>query len=201
MKSSAMVRIGAGLIVLGASLGAAPAFAQPVGLAGGASQGPQMSVEVRSDRADGRLTLHRLLAIGGRSWWTGRRQAVFQPLCTAPCVTTLAVGSHFLGVSLDGREAIPVRGSIDVQRALSLEVDYRDRRGLRTAGWITFAVGMAATLGLLLGGLVPFATQSDPDDGFVTAMLASSLGTVLLTGAISIPLVSFRDGATVRVVP
>ena len=111
------------------------------------------------------LMLHRLTATATVTVWTGNGVGgalidQFEPICAAPCDATVPPGTYTMGISSDG--GTPRRAghaAFNVDRDLSLQMEYESREGIRIGGWFIFGVGTAAFLGLTLAPLFTGGTD------------------------------------------
>lgn len=62
----------------------------------------------------------------------------------------LPQGLYELALSLDGHREIVASNLINIDRSGTVTGEYTDRSELRTVGWVTFGVGLAAGLGVML---------------------------------------------------
>jgi hypothetical protein len=189
--SSFVSALGAASVLAALSLAPCLAAAQPGAVV--APPGPPVTVDVRAEGREG-LTLHQVIVEGPRSHWTGRRYDATRPLCTAPCRLQLPAGAYRFAISEGGD---PTRSDqlTDLRGPTQLSLDYQNRAGLRTAGWVTFGVGAVLGAGLAVPGALLLVEQ----ETLAYGLLFAGLGTIALAGIVSIPFVAFEDH--VRITP
>ena len=160
-------------------------------------------VPVRVEAPPGaQFALHRLVLEGPRSFWTGRRQNIFEPICGAPCDVQLIPGSYRFGISVNGSDTAETPGFIDVNRAMTLDIEFESRTGLRVVGWVIFVASLVGGAAMALAGTGLYVDSeigsSDEDLGIglmiggLAVMLGGSLG-------VALPFIALNDHADVVV--
>jgi hypothetical protein len=154
-------------------------------------------------KSDG-ITFHRrsASAIG-----TGGTALGYDVMCTAPCEVSVPSGSYRLGLSRKGEVATEAEDDVVVPPGQStIEGEYIDRSGTRTAGWIVFGVSVASFM------VVPKLFETEecedspysgrqcreviPDTGWIVGTAVGAGGLVAAT-----LMVMTRDKARISVSP
>jgi hypothetical protein len=77
----------------------------------------------------------------------------YQPICEAPCDATLLSGRYRMALSLSGGKPVDVAQPIQLTGDSVVEGRYVDKRHLRRAGWVTFAVGAVTGMALMFASV------------------------------------------------
>ncbi|MGF1466863.1 MAG: hypothetical protein ACFCGT_12085 [Sandaracinaceae bacterium] len=123
-------------------------------------------------------------------------EVAFERVCSVPCGLGLTVGTYRLALTRL-RQVVPAP-PIDLEAGGTLDVWYRDRRGVRALGWVLGPVGMSGGVVMLGYGLFLFGFAPPSD-----TVLLLSAGTALLATSLIvwIALAALQDGAVLRFVP
>jgi hypothetical protein len=97
----------------------------------------------------------------------------FQPLCVGACETRLAAGVYTFGVARYGRAPLAAP-PIPLRSEGTLTATYRNRRAMRTTGWIIAATG----LGLMLSGFIVWPLWGSEDADVFAPIIASGGATM-----------------------
>jgi len=125
----------------------------------------------------------------------------YQPICEAPCEATLLSGRYRMALSLGGGRPVEVAQPIDLTSDSVIEGSYVDKRRLRRAGWITFAVGAVAGMALMFASV---DYRSDPyfgDQLRYPPMFYSGVGILVSSIVAGAVLAAQNDEAHVKVYP
>lgn len=150
----------------------------------------------------GRFALHRLVLEGPRSFWTGRRRNIFEPICGSPCDVQLVPGSYRFGISVDGSDTVETPGFIDVNRPMTLDIEFESRSGLRAVGWVIVVASLVGGAAMALLGANQWASaESGSSDENVGLGIMLGGFAVMLGGSLGagLPFVAFNDHADVVV--
>lgn len=167
---------------------------------------PGVEVQVKTGKAN----------LSGFTWTGGRHggigafsgtASVYSTLCIAPCRTSLPVGSHRLGLTLDkDSSVVEVESPVSITGPGTLRADYESRRGLRIAGLVTGLGGGLVGLGLFYASFdsgskncdsYGFCMKGAPD----SSLLYGGLGLIGVSTLVGFILVLQPDKATVTFVP
>ena len=136
---------------------------------------------------------------GGISTFRASSDA-YSALCIAPCTLRHPEGNFRLGLSKERREVVENDGIVAIDGPGRLVGVYRDRQGVRTAGWVTGIGGGLLGTGLIVAGIVD--TQANVEGGVLTeepntALLVSGISIGLASGIAAWIMASIRDKAEI----
>lgn len=137
-------------------------------------------VTLRVRSADEHLTFHRITHVGSHERYIR--------LCAIPCELSLAPGRLHVAVSRGEEEPLWVP-PVDLTSDGTLDVEYLDRSGVRTAGWAVFTVTLIGSIAALFGLLAV---------GEPMAGTAAALGGVGGGLVVSLPMIGLHDGAVIK---
>lgn len=130
---------------------ASPASAQDVAPISFRSATPDVTLHVRT----GTTAVPVMMGDGRGGATTGIvYRGVYRRLCTAPCEIMVARGQHQLALSLGVGGEQDVGQLVSITGPSTLYAEYTSHREARIAGWLTFAVGVASGLALILAGVI-----------------------------------------------
>jgi hypothetical protein len=132
----------------------------------------------------------------------------YEHVCGAPCDASLTAGKHRLALAFRDRDPVQT-GEVTLEGPVTLKGSYDDKRGLRTAGWIVFGVGLGAGASLVAGSLASSSEDCSKQwlTGFCTgsspkgALLGAGLGTIAVGAVVGLAMVLLHDHADIEVVP
>jgi hypothetical protein len=139
---------------------------------------------------------------------TGRTVKEFEHVCGAPCDASLTAGKHRLALAYRDRDPVQT-GEVTLEGPVTLKGSYDDKRGLRTAGWIVFGVGIGAGASLVAGSLAGSSENCSKQwlTGFCTgssphaALLGAGLATIAVGTVVGLVMVMLHDHAHIEVLP
>jgi hypothetical protein len=176
-----------------ASLGAVAALTWSVAARG--QDGGSSVVHLEADRP-GMQYLVRTRADAAR----------YEPLCVAPCETTLPAGTYRMALSIPGVAApAQVGDAVAVPGPATLRATYRSNAGHRITGWTLLGVGVAIGVRSLAWGLAQKEVDcgdnhqcgTGPNMGSVVVGIAS----IVVGLAVGLPLALKADQVQIEVEP
>lgn len=178
-------------------LGRAPSVDLGVAIGVPTATGGPVEVEVRSVRPGLRLYLQPL-ATSGSPGPTGP----MDPICVAPCDSTLRSGMYAAAVGHEEGDPAPVLAGLRIDAPAVLHLDLEDNHAVRVGGLVAAAsLLVTSAASLVLGGLMIDSGNRDlHDSGWGVAFLTT--GTVLgVFGLAALGTVTVDDRGVVRVTP
>jgi hypothetical protein len=145
----------------------------------------EASLEVRADREG--LSLHRVTGSAAVVVPVGRGMGsamidAFSLVCAAPCSTTLPPGDYRLGVAQGDGQPVRASGIAHLGPGYhEVSLSYDDRNGFRVAGWVTFALGAAASAALMSLSLFVGPTECSSITGYCRNTISTPM---LVSGAV-----------------
>jgi hypothetical protein len=147
---------------------------------------------------------------GGRAVYVSGTADAYSTICTAPCTTSLTLGTHRMGLTQGGGHVVPAEEAVTITGPGKLEGTYTSRLGVRAAGLVVLIAGVGGGTALMLAGMKadhhcdPSVIQGEAPfcyDRADTTMLGEGLGISLVGTLVGWILLSVRDGATIDFTP
>lgn len=132
---------------------------------------------------------------------------VYTPLCDGPCTLQLMPGPYHWALSQPGGPLVPAAGPSLIHGPSTLNAEYIDRRGLRTAGAIVGVVGVVGGIIMIAEAYHDHCDYDAYGDCYYRhadvngPLVAGGIGVLVGSAIVAAVLMSQRDEARISVTP